>query len=140
MRNAAEAASPPTSTVCQALRQGWLVVNRPLMEPKTRRVRSVTATDQASATGTSDTSAYGERGVTVERMVEVGVEFFVAHGSFPEEGAGAGVARSRRANSAVNPGPNAIAKQRSASFVASRSRRMKRIVALDMLPWSASTA
>jgi hypothetical protein len=33
MAKAADAASPPTSTVCQALRNGRCVVNRPLMKP-----------------------------------------------------------------------------------------------------------
>jgi nicotinamidase/pyrazinamidase len=42
---AAVAASPPTSAVCQALRNGPAVVNRPLKYPNTRRASSVVATD-----------------------------------------------------------------------------------------------
>lgn len=49
MTKAAVAASPPTMTVCHALRNGLAVVNRPLMYPKTRRAMSVTITDPIRA-------------------------------------------------------------------------------------------
>jgi len=47
--NAAVAASPPTTTVCHALRSGFFTVNRPLMYPKTRRASKVTITETIRA-------------------------------------------------------------------------------------------
>jgi predicted membrane protein (TIGR00267 family) len=49
LAKAAEAASPPTSTVCQALRSGRFVVNRPLMKPNRNKASRVTITEPNSA-------------------------------------------------------------------------------------------
>src|SRR6185369_3218659 len=46
---AAAAASPPTITVCQALRHGFFTVKRPLMYPKRRSARTVMTIEPFSA-------------------------------------------------------------------------------------------
>ena len=68
MTNAAVAASPPTMTVCHALRNGRAVVNRPLMYPKTRRANRVTITEPIKAVWTERKKKYGASGTIPPAM------------------------------------------------------------------------
>src|SRR5205807_5051945 len=68
IRNAAAAASPPTSAVCRALRCGLAPVKRPLTKPNISRADRVTATEKGSAAGALAENMYGARGMNPPPM------------------------------------------------------------------------
>src|SRR5713226_3774316 len=68
--NAAVAASPPTITVCQALRKGRTVVNRPLMYPNIKSASTVTTTEPIKAEWTERKKKYGASGTRPPAIYE----------------------------------------------------------------------
>src|ERR1051325_6793577 len=68
-KNAAAAARPPISSVCQALRPAPVSVTRPLIAPKTASATAVTVTEISNALVTDNwPKAYGERGMIPPTM------------------------------------------------------------------------